>query len=90
MAMVGMDVNDVRNIGNQLKHQAGEIQNVIAQVDTLIANALTSWQGHDATQFQDWWNSQHKPALTHAQQAIDGLGQSALNNAAEQENVSNH
>lgn len=90
MAMQGMDVNEVRNIGNQLKHQANEIQQVIAQVDAAINHALNVWQGNDANQFHDWWNSQHKPALTHAQQAIDGLGQSALNNAVEQENVSNH
>jgi uncharacterized protein YukE len=88
--MDGMDVNEVRNIGNQLKHQANEIHNVIGQVDHYINTALSVWHGKDANDFHHWWVSQHKPALTHAQQAIDGLGQSALNNASEQENVSGH
>lgn len=90
MSRMGMDVNEVRNVGNQLKHQAGEIGNAIVAIENLINNAITVWEGNDAKQFHDWWNSQHKPALTNVQHAIDGLGQSALNNAQEQENVSSH
>lgn len=90
MARMGMDVTEVRNVGNQLKNQANEIQNVITQVEHLITHAISVWEGNDANQFHDWWNSQHKPALIHVKDAIDGLGQSALNNAQEQENVSGH
>ena len=53
-----------------------------------IGQAISVWQGNDATQFQDWWNSQHKPALMNASEAIAGLGQSALNNAQAQESAS--
>lgn len=90
MAMVGMDVNEVRNIGNSLKTQANEIGQTITAIEGLIQRALSNWQGADATQFADWWTSQHKPSLTNLQSQIDGLGQSALNNATEQENVSSH
>jgi uncharacterized protein YukE len=89
MSMVGMNIGDVRNIGNQLKHQADEIVNAMTQIDGLIQQALGAWQGPDATQFHDWWVQQHKPALHNVSEAVRGLGQSALNNAQEQEDISN-
>lgn len=88
MAMVGMDIEQVRNIGNQLNAQSDAINDVISQIESLIGQAISVWQGNDATQFQDWWNSQHKPALMNAAEAIAGLGQSALNNAQAQEGAS--
>lgn len=88
MAFVGMDVEQVKGIGNSLNLQADSIGNVIAQIEALIGQAAGAWQGTDATQFQDWWNSQHKPALLQAQEAIAGLGQSAINNASAQESAS--
>lgn len=90
MVMWGMDVQEIRNVGAQLKTQAGQIEQVISTIDGLISTAIGNWTGTDADQFQDWWNSQHKPALTNAKNAIEGLGQSALNNASEQESVSGH
>lgn len=88
MAMIGMDVEAIRNIGGQLQGQADAIDGVIGQIESLIGQAIGAWQGNDATQFQDWWNSQHKPALMAAREAIAGLGQSAMNNAAAQEDAS--
>jgi len=90
MVMWGMDVQEIRNVGAQLKSQAQQIDQVISTIDGLIGTAIGNWTGHDADQFQDWWNSQHKPALQNAREAIDGLGQSAINNASEQESVSGH
>lgn len=88
MAIVGLDVEQIRSVGGQLKGQAAAIDGVIASIEGLISQAIANWTGPDATQFQDWWNTQHRPALQTAREAIDGLGQSALNNADAQEQVS--
>ena len=85
---MGMDVEAVENSGRQLKTQANEIGNLVSQIDRLV-NSLTSvWDGADAKQFVSEWWPQHKKSLLNAQQQIDGLGQSALNNASEQRQVS--
>ncbi|HRV69137.1 MAG TPA: WXG100 family type VII secretion target [Marmoricola sp.] len=89
MAQVGMDVDLVRGIGNQLKNKANDIETIITQIDNLINQAIGAWQGNDANQFRDWWNQQHRPAMSRAAEAVEGLGQSAMNNADEQEGVSN-
>lgn len=88
MAIEGMDVGAVESIGNQLKNQGQQINSVIAAVDRLINEAEANWKGNDATQFRDWWTSQHRPHLQQAESAVTGLGQSALNNAAAQADVS--
>lgn len=90
MAIEGMDVEQVRNIGHQLQQQGHAINSVISTVDRLINEAESVWKGNDATQFRDWWTSQHRPHLVQVEQAIAGLGQSAINNAQEQANVSGH
>lgn len=88
MAMVGMDVEAIRGVATQLNGQADAIDGVITSIDGMIASAIGVWQGTDAQQFQDWWNSQHKPALMNAREAIAGLASSANNNAAAQEAAS--
>lgn len=88
MARMGMDVDLVEQSGRQLKSQASQINGLVGQMDRLV-NGLTSvWDGPDAQRFvNDWW-PQHRKSLIAAQQQIDGLGQSALNNASEQRQVS--
>jgi len=86
----GMDVGAVRQLGHNLQGQAHQIEQVINSVQQLVVHSQDVWKGHDATQFADWWNTQHRPALQHVMEAVRGLGQSALNNAAEQEQVSGH
>jgi len=46
------------------------------------------WKGQDSVQFAGWWRDQHRPALDRARQAIEGLGTSAHNNAADQRSAS--
>lgn len=88
MAFEGMDVDQVTSIGNQLKTQADQINNVIAAINGLVSQLPGVWQGRDATEFESWWNNQHKPALVNAATAVNGLGVSAINNATAQANVS--
>ena len=88
MARMGMEVDVVEGLGRQLKQQGANIGNVIAQIESLVNQAVSSWDGQDARDFQGWWTQQHKPRLRELQNAIDGLGQSALNNASDQRGVS--
>lgn len=90
MAQLGMNADVVEQIGNQLRQQANEITNVINQINHLVGTMESNWWGPDAQTFcNDWW-PQHRTQLAAAGQSIDGLGQSALNNASAQRSVSSH
>ncbi|TDO10464.1 MULTISPECIES: WXG100 family type VII secretion target [Mycobacteriaceae] len=88
MARMGMDVEQVEQSGRQLKSHAASIGNLVSQLDKLVQGLTGIWDGPDAQRFVNEWWPQHRRSLTAAQQEIDGLGQSALNNASEQRNVS--
>jgi WXG100 family type VII secretion target len=88
MSMLGMDVEIVRGVAQQLNGQADEIESVIAAIDSLIAEAGNNWVGDDATAFVDSWNGQHKPALTQAADALRQLSTTASSQADEQESTS--
>lgn len=90
MPFLGMDVDTVEAKGHELQHQGDAIRGVIGAVDGVIAALAGSWKGQDFQQFESWWNTQHKPALAHAADAVSGLGTSALNNAQQQRDTSAH
>ena len=85
---VGMDVGAVQQLSKELRAEAGKIGEVISKIDNLVNNMPNIWKGHDSEQFSGWWRDQHRKALHAAQDAIEGLGQSAQNNASEQDQVS--
>jgi uncharacterized protein YukE len=87
---LGMDVDEVERVGHSLNQQADAIGHLISTVEGLVNSAHGAWQGNDSNQFLEWWHSQHRPALQQAEQAIRGLGQSAVNNAQDQRAVSGH
>ncbi len=84
MSFTGMDIEQVESIAGQLKQQADQINNVITAINSLVGQLPAIWHGKDATEFVSWWDSQHRPNLQSAAHAIEGLGQAAMNNAAEQ------
>jgi uncharacterized protein YukE len=84
MAFEGMDVAEVESLGHQLMNQGNTIQSVINAIDGIVNTMESVWKGQDATVFQGWWQSQHRPALVAAEAAVHGLGQSALNNVQQQ------
>ena len=87
MSTKGMDVEQVRNFGNQLKSQYAE------QVRTLKSTLQTTvqglnWTGEDANQFKgDRWASVAQLAESLAVK-LDELGQTALTNATNQDTTS--
>lgn len=90
MARMGMDVEAVEAVSKQLKAQAQQIGTLVASIDKIVNGLTGIWEGQDANTFVTNWWPQHKKELLAAQTQIDGLGQSAWNNAREQRDVSTH
>lgn len=87
-AFVGMDVDQVAELGKNLAAQAERISHISSRMEDLVRRTSGVWRGSDAEQFGDWWSSQHRPALRAAHDAIEGLAQSAKKNAEEQKRAS--
>ena len=88
MARLGMDVDQITAAGNALKQRAADIDALVSKLDGIVRTMPGVWEGPDAEQFvNDWW-PEHKKTLVAASSHVAGLGQSALNNAAEQRQVS--
>ena len=88
MAFEGMDPDVVYGLGTQLKNQDSAIQTIVSSIDGVVCQIEGNWKGSDATEFMSWWQQQHKPALIAAATAVGGLGQSAYNNVAQQQQAS--
>lgn len=89
MARLGMDADEVERVAAGLHTQSSQLMHAIQQIGQLVDQAVSVWDGQDSRQFHEWWNSQHKPALSRAAEAIEGLSRSARNNASQQRQVSN-
>lgn len=82
----GMNVQEVKDLGGRLKSISQQINDMVNMLNGKVNN--TSWVGPDATKFKnDWW-PQHRQHLQKMVTDLDGFGQSALNNAKEQQDVS--
>ncbi|MGY1812873.1 hypothetical protein [Blastococcus sp. SYSU D00820] len=84
----GMNIDEVRSLGTQLQTQADAIRTAVAQLEGAINNA--TWVGPDATTFKTAWWPEKRTLLQQAAEQLHGFGQSAINNANEQEQVSSH
>lgn len=88
MARTGMDVDQISAAGNALKERAADIDALVAKIDGIVRNMPGVWDGPDSQQFVNEWWPEHKRTLVAASAHVAGLGQSALNNASEQREVS--
>lgn len=88
MARMGMDVDAVEQAGRRLQTQAGQLGDVVAGIDRLVAELPGVWEGRDAQRFVHEWWPQHRASLHRLREAVDGLGRAALANAAEQRHAS--
>jgi WXG100 family type VII secretion target len=84
----GMDVAAVQSAAAHLRGYAGTLDGIIRTIDSIVVQLDGAWTGHDAAAFLNWWQHQHRPALLTAASALDGLGQSAMNNADDQARTS--
>lgn len=86
MTTTGMNVAEVRHLADQLRQGAELLRGIISAVDGRVTHS--SWDGEDADRFRDEWWPGHRQRLLEAADRIQGLAQSATNNADEQERVS--
>ena len=82
----GMNTEEVRNLGAQLQEVSRQIESIMGQLNSKVGS--TTWVGPDATQFKDQWWPEHRQHLQRVATDLNGFGQSALNNAAAQEEAS--
>lgn len=86
--MIGMNIEAVRHLGGGLKAQAASLRSVQGRVDSVVNSIQNEWKGIDAQAFCSWWRNEHRPTLIDLVSKLEGLGQSASNNADEQERAS--
>jgi uncharacterized protein YukE len=84
----GMNVEEVRALGHQLQQQAQHIHELVGQLEAAVNSA--NWVGPDSVTFKGTWWPEHSRMLRTSADQLHGFGQSALNNATEQEQVANH
>jgi len=83
-----MDADVVEALGKQLRTQGQSIRMTVSKVDALVNQAGRQWDGGRSRAFVIRWQLTHRRALLQLAESIEGLGQSALNNAAEQRHAS--
>lgn len=84
--LIGMNADEVDDLGRFLNGRGGEIRSMVQQIDWLIGR--TYWVGPAADQFKHAWWPEHKGRLLECADRIEGLSRSARNNADEQRRVS--
>ena len=70
----------------QVAGGVGELNSIIGQLNSQVNS--TTWVGPDATTFKTQWWPEHQRHLKSTADGLNGFGQSALNNAAAQEQAS--
>lgn len=83
----GMDIEQVRQLANQLGQKAQTIDEVISTITNQLGS--TDWKGPDADQFRNDWNGTLTTQLRNVAQALRDAQQRANKNAQEQEQTSN-
>ncbi len=82
----GMNPDEVERLGNELQARAADIETMLGTIAGLVRS--TTWNGPDATMFKDDWWPGHEASLRRVATDLNGFGQSALNNARAQRDVS--
>nr|WP_087872316.1 WXG100 family type VII secretion target [Arthrobacter globiformis] len=83
---MGADVEALRNLGTRLNNGSTEIQNQKNQLNNALRGV--EWNGQDANQFRNQWETEHLPALDRVARALEEAGKQASRNAQQQEEAS--
>lgn len=86
MSFTGMDIGQVRNLANQMRAKADEIETIMSTLTSQLGQA--QWVGADRQRFEGDWSSQHCTALRNVASAIRDAATAADQNAAQQEQAS--
>ena len=84
---LGMDVTEIRRIGNQLITEAANMGAVISRATAQVNTAKAAWKGTDADHFVNDW-TQKRSQLSAIQDRIRSLGNEALYQANQQAAIS--
>ena len=88
MSLYGMDTSHIRSVAQTLGRQSGELERLISAAEGLVQEALSVWEGNDARQFKEWWETEHKPSLLAAQALLERFSDVASAGVTAQENAS--
>lgn len=86
MAIVGMDIQQVRQLSTQLSQKASDIEQILSSLSSQLGS--TQWEGPDANQFRNDWSGQHTSALRNVANALRDAANKASQNASQQEQTS--
>jgi uncharacterized protein YukE len=86
MTTTGMNVAEVQRLADQLRQGAEQLRSLVSTVDGRVTHS--SWLGQDADEFKNEWWPGHRQRILEAADRVQGLGQSASNNASAQEQAS--
>ncbi len=86
MSFYGMDIDQVRQLANQMTQAAEQIEQLNSQLTSALNS--TQWVGPDQQRFMSEWTSQHSPNLRNVSQGLEQAAQLANQNASQQEQAS--
>jgi hypothetical protein len=86
--LIGMDVSQIGLLAERLRTQGEGLAGIVASIDNLMYQFGTHWNGPAEIEFLHSWQRIHRPAMIAVEASILGLTQSALNNAAVQDQTS--
>jgi uncharacterized protein YukE len=83
----GMDIQQVRQLSQQMRTKADEIEQISQQLTAALNGA--QWVGPDQARFKSEWESNCVSALRQVCETLRSAGQAAEQNAVQQEQASN-
>jgi uncharacterized protein YukE len=86
MSMMGMNVEQVRQLAGQLEQGAQQLEEIVSRLTN--ARQSAEWVGPDREQFMGEWTGQHVQQLRTVANGIREAGQKANRNAEEQQSTS--
>jgi uncharacterized protein YukE len=85
MSMYGANPEQLANLGHTLTRQIATIDQVVAQVDSVLAG--TTWQGPARQRFEGEWNGSFKQALARLDEAFGIAGRDCVARSQELQRV---
>ena len=88
MSMSGMNVAEIRRIGGRLAGEAEQVERLGRAIDAIVQEGRRNWGGPDMERFAQSWTGGTRGQLSRAAAGLRALHDSAVRNAAEQEQAS--
>jgi uncharacterized protein YukE len=86
MSMVGMNIDEVKQLAQQMQQAASQLQQMIGQITNALNNA--QWVGPDRDRFVSDWQQLHTQALNGVANGLNQAAQTANVQVQKQETAS--